>query len=539
MDFPSAAISAPPIQYPDLIGSYLRGQMGGAQAQMIPGQMQEQQNALAQQGLSLDQLRMTLANQRAYQQVAFSQLGAQGYNVGDGAPSGYAGAGAQSGASASGGIQTGPQGSVSAGAPRTAPTMPSGSYNGSIGGMQPSTLGALAILRGDDPLKTAQGVADYQKSQAQLQAQGPIDLIDSVFNSAAPARTVMMNPSLMAQWPKFAAQLGMDPVKDFNDVNVRAALALAGNGIRGNVGMPAKEYPVPLRTTQRGLGESIQTEPVTGKISAGAPAVATDKFIVNGRVVEMPKAQGVAQGATPYDPSLYGASLITPQANEQAYQQAKATGTMPALAGRDPIAFAQEASYIAKRSADEGVTGLSMAARAQTYKAQQAVVDDFTGGKTATNINGINTAVQHMNLLGPLVDAMGTGNEQLINRARNAWQQQTGSPAPTNYAAIKEFVGGEVAKAVLPGGGGEGERDALLAPLNAANSPQQLHEAVGQMQRALAGKTEALRNQWNVGTGGTQGSFDKFLMPSTQSALGGSGDHPPAIKAILDRYPKK
>lgn len=264
MEFPSAAVSAPPIQYQDFLGQYLRGQMA-------PGALQEQQNTLQQQGLSLDQLRLAMRNQQAYQDVAFQQLRGQGYNVGgqgapqptdQSAPDGTAGAGAQSGASSTGGVQTGPQGSVSA---RTGPTQPNTGFNGSVSGFTPSTLGALAMLRGDDPLKTATGVQEYQVKQAQLQAQGPLDLIDSVFNSAAPARTVMANPSLMARWPQLAQQLGVDPVAGFNDQNVRAALALAGNGLRGSTGQPAKDYPVPATTVNAPYGQQFQVDPVTGK----------------------------------------------------------------------------------------------------------------------------------------------------------------------------------------------------------------------------------------------------------------------------------
>jgi hypothetical protein len=147
-------------------------------------------------------------------------------------------------------------------------------------------------------------------------------------------------------------------------------------------------------------------------------------------------------------------------------------------------------------------------------------VNDFTKGKSAQALNGINTAVQHMTALDPLIDALGTNDVKVVNRVSNFFKEQTGQAAPTNYAALKEFVGGEVAKAVLPGGGGEKEREALTAPLNAANSPDQLKQAVQTIKTALAGKTEALRNQWDVGTMGAQGNFDKFLLPETKKALG-------------------
>jgi len=194
------------------------------------------------------------------------------------------------------------------------------------------------------------------------------------------------------------------------------------------------------------------------------------------------------------------------------------------------------ANYFAQRAAQDGDSGASIAARGQAFKAQQGVLKDYTSGQTSKTLNGINTAVAHMDALSPLIDNLDNTRSPLFNKLANVFKQQTGQTAPTNFAALKEFVAGEVAKAVLPGGGGEGERAALSGPLAAANSPAQLKEAVQTIQKALAGKTEALRNQWEIGTNGTQGSFDKFLLPQTKKAL---GIDTPAEPAVTPQSPAK
>lgn len=269
------------LQQPDLLASYLRGTMA-------PGAIEGQQQELQKGALGIQQLQLALRGQQAYQNVALQSLGEQGYNVGGGAPS--VGVSARNGAeaqpaSAAGGIQTGPQAKTYGGMDM-ANMEPLGGVGSTIGGMSPGTLGALAMLRGDDPLKTAQGIQEYSIKQAQLQAQGPLDLIDSIFNSASPARVTMANPSLMARWPQIAQQMGLDPVKDFNDQNVRAALALAGNTLRGQVGMPAKDYPAPLRNVNLGpQGGIAQENPVTGKKEGEliAPASYTLKDVYDPR----------------------------------------------------------------------------------------------------------------------------------------------------------------------------------------------------------------------------------------------------------------
>lgn len=240
------------------------------------------------------------------------------------------------------------------------------------------------------------------------------------------------------------------------------------------------------------------------------------------------------------------AGAITDQAKELAYQTFKTTGAMPAIGRGGAAVQAGYANYFAKRAAEEGDTGASIAAKGQAFKAQQGVLKDYTSGATAKTLNGINTAVSHMDSLDPLIDNLNNTSSPLFNKAANFFKQQTGQTAPTSFGALKAFVSGEVAKAVLPGGGGEGERQALSAPLAAANSPAQLKDAVQTIKTALAGKTEALRNQWDIGTNGTQGDFDKFLLPATKKAIGGSATtapsnsaasiHPAPIQSLLNKY---
>ncbi len=253
-----------------------------------------------------------------------------------------------------------------------------------------------------------------------------------------------------------------------------------------------------------------------------------------------------AVGQTPYSPST-GNGNVNDNAKEMAYQTFLSTGTIPSIAGRSAAANVALANYVADRAASDGQTAAAAAARKQAYRGTQFVVQDFQGTKPGTaggTLTAINTAVQHIDGLDPLIDALGTGDVKLLNRVTNTYKEQTGVPAPTNYQALKEFVGGEVAKAVLPGGGGEAERQALLAPLNAANSPQAIKAALKTIHTALAGKTEALRNQWDVGTNGTQGPFDKFLLPATQKALGmnqaqqQTASAPPEAVKFLQSHPE-
>jgi len=402
-----------------------------------------------------------------------------------------------------------------------------------------TTLQALPQFKGYGEALTNkaskdQAAQEMMIKQRQMGISAPLSALDTIMTSSDADKRLQKDPDLYGMWQQ---ENGNQPL------TAPGARAFAGtlyNRLAGSAQLPSKPIPTMLQTTQRGNGESIQTDPITGKVTAGAPDLATDKFIKNGQVVELPKGQGIAQGLTPYDSSLYGAQQITPEAKEEAYQVAKTKGDLTeAVAGRDPIAQAQIASYIAQRAKQDNLTGVGMAAQGQAFKASQNVLNDFLdpSGKAGGKLNAINTTVAHSQTLLPLIDAMQSGNVQKINQAKQAYQEATGKAAPGDYKVIANMYGQEAVNAITAAGGDQGERAAIAAPYSSIRSPSQLKDAVKYTAQALAGKTESLRNQWDVGTQGLQGSFDKLLLPETKQALaGGVPQHPPNIQKLLNKY---
>lgn len=513
---------APQFQPPvDVLGSYIRGQMA-------PLQVQAAQQDVQKGALGIDQLKLALSNQQAYQDVAFQQLRGQGYQV----------AGAQNQGGQSGGIQNGPQGAVSAS------TQPGANSGDSISGFSPSTLGALAILRGDDPLKTAEGVQAYQTKQRQLQAQGPLSLAETVASSDQADVLIKNNPSLQQQWIQLAPQLGLDPFKDLTPENARKAAILGYNNLAGQVGLPPKPMPVTETQVKGPAGEIYNKDPLTGKLTQVTGENLKQVVGPDGQPQYLPADQAV--GKQPFNASIFGAGQITDQQKDLAYQTFVTTGAIPAgMIPRSDQGKAALWGYISQRAQQEGNTGAVVAAKGQSFKAAQGVVKDFESGQTSKTLNGLNTAISHMDILGQAADALGNGNVQALNRFKNFFGQEFGGTSVNNFNVVKNFAAGEVAKAVLPGGGGEKEREEIAGAIKNSNSPQQLSQAIGMWRQLLAGKTDALRNQWDVGTSGSQGSFDKFLLPATKKALGineqaappaAAGAHPPAIQSLLDKY---
>lgn len=376
---------------------------------------------------------------------------------------------------------------------------------------------------------------------AQRGAQSQIAPLEEVVKSPDSAKMVSANPQLQQVWRQIAPGLGMDPVKDFNDNNVRVAFTMAGNQIRTQSQLPTQAPPAALRTVKLPDGRTAQIDPMTGKQTIEAASDLEKVIGPNGQPILVPKGQ--AAGMTPFNQSIFGAANLDDQTKEMAFQFAKANGGKlpPFMNSRGDAAKGALANYIAKRAAQEGDTATSMVAQGQATQAAGNVLKDFTSGPTNKKIVAINTGVAHLDALNPLIDAMDTGNVTIINKARQLFQKQTGKPAPTNYQTLANMAVGEVSQAVTAGGGTGPERDHLAAPFESANGKDVLHGAVQQAITALAGKTDALRTSWDSGTNGTHGSFDKYLGPATKKALGitttaDAGAHPADIQDLLSKY---
>lgn len=132
---------------------------------------------------------------------------------------------------------------------------------------------------------------------------------------------------------------------------------------------------------------------------------------------------------------------------------------------------------------------------ATTTAAKRAAAVAFATGKEGAMMRSLQVAGQHLEQLDGLIDAMNNRDTQLVNRLGNAYSQQTGSPAITNFDAAKEVVAKEVMKAIVAGGGGVGEREELARSLANAKSPAQLKGVTQQYRNLMAAQHDALLQQ--------------------------------------------
>jgi len=232
--------------------------------------------------------------------------------------------------------------------------------------------------------------------------------------------------------------------------------------------------------------------------------------------------------------------MVTPEMVDLAENDMK---SLPLAILRNPIAMSQITAKIHEHALASGDAGKSFWAEQQMNKESAKVLDDYTKGATHKELAAGNTAIQHINTLKPLVPALDTGNNAWLNQLKLGWDQKVmGKPAPTDFNGVKDFVTGEISKAVLPNGGGEAERQALAASAAAVNSPAALNSIIQKWQDLLAGKMHFTKFNWDQSTRGKYGSFeDRFLLPDTKKALGYQavppkrpGQNP--VNALAQRY---
>jgi hypothetical protein len=130
-----------------------------------------------------------------------------------------------------------------------------------------------------------------------------------------------------------------------------------------------------------------------------------------------------------------------------------------------------------------------------TFGAKQKAARDFTSGIQGNALRSFAVAGQHLEQLGGLVNALDNGNVQLVNKLGNAWAEQTGNPAPTNFDAAKDVVSKEVVKAIVAGGGGVAEREELSKLMSNAKSPAQLRGVIEQYRGLMGAQHDALLDQ--------------------------------------------
>lgn len=161
------------------------------------------------------------------------------------------------------------------------------------------------------------------------------------------------------------------------------------------------------------------------------------------------------------------------------------------------------------------------------YSDQRAQVRRaFTTGTDGKNIGALNTATMHLDQLSDAADALKNGSFQPGNGAYNYFSSILGKPAPTNFAALKAAVAGEMASA-LKGNATDQEIHTMSQNISSAQSPDQLKGAVDTNLHILGAKLNTYQERYNQQFGGKDQVWSPVL-PSAKAVYAKHGIDPTA-----------
>lgn len=257
--------------------------------------------------------------------------------------------------------------------------------------------------------------------------------------------------------------------------------------------------PLIAAQTQAEQQRPAQIAAQTQEAMANLPKLKAEAAKASAEAAQMKAAQGMAGAAAATPPAVAGerneAFLNTLSPSIATQVKALAEGRM-----QFPSSFALKTPYwqsmlSAVATYDPSFDQVNYNARASTRK-------DFTSGKAGQQVNAINTVIGHLDDLSTAADNLHNTGSPLLNVPLNAISSKLlGRPGVKNFNTVKKAVADEVTRVWRQAGGSEGDIKAASENLDAAGSPEQLHQAIATYGHLLESKLQALQNQYQQGMG--------------------------------------
>ena len=144
----------------------------------------------------------------------------------------------------------------------------------------------------------------------------------------------------------------------------------------------------------------------------------------------------------------------------------------------------------------------------------------FGAGPLGTQIRAFNTAIYHLNSLEAIAKKLNSSDIPAANAVVNFIKTQLGHPEVTNLETARQFVGGEVIKAVVGTRSGEQERQEARKMFSPNMSLDQILGAADTDRDFMGGQLRGLKQQYMAST--RRNDFeDRYLVPEARAALEG------------------
>lgn len=180
---------------------------------------------------------------------------------------------------------------------------------------------------------------------------------------------------------------------------------------------------------------------------------------------------------------------------------------------------------------------LNPAFDASQYDSRASLRKDFNSGKGAANIRSLNTVISHLGKLNDDATSLDNSSFKPYNAVSNFVIDQTGDPRVNNFGMSAQAVENELSTLFKGTGATDQEIKAWREKINSSASPEQLQGVVHSALELIAGRAQALQDQWTKGmgmpkdfsllTGTSRGILDKlgasgkFIDPEDNDQLAG------------------
>jgi hypothetical protein len=314
-------------------------------------------------------------------------------------------------------------------------------------------------------------------------------------------------------WARNLAKQTLGDKANDQDVN-SLTYALAGLTVKPAAGSAderaRQDYAADPDPNKGSFEEWKAKQATAGRVAANPPKVNRDD-----RAIAIKQKQQLGQQLTPEEQAYLGAyNAWTKETKiDPGIARAVAFGAnryLPVIDPNDP----EKVTFM--RAGDAARQGAGSPASI-AFQTDKALTRAFTSGQPAQTINYFNTATEHLKQLQQAADALNNGDLQLFNRLANSWATNTGNPAPTNFATIRNAVAGELSKTFKGAAATDAEIDAINTSINSSQSPAQLSGAIQNNIRLMGSKMEALRGQYEQGKRGQPNFPGQSEIPSKTS----------------------
>jgi hypothetical protein len=135
------------------------------------------------------------------------------------------------------------------------------------------------------------------------------------------------------------------------------------------------------------------------------------------------------------------------------------------------------------------------------YNSRAATRKDFTSGKSAQQINAINTAIGHLSQLSDLADALHNKDWNAYNSIANSMMTEFGWTGKTDYDTVLGRVAPEITRVWRGTGGNESDIKRDIDTLNSSRAGGQIHGSIANLGDMLKSKIDSSAEQYAQGMG--------------------------------------